>query len=574
MKENKMSDLEKLRHSTAHLLAAAVLKLWPKTKLGIGPVIEDGFYYDFDSDYIFTPEDFIIIEKTMKEIASKNSKFEKKLISIAEAKKQFKNDPYKLDLIKEFEKENKQLSFYKTGDFIDLCKGPHLESTKDIKFFKLLKLAAAYWRGDSNNKQLQRIYGTSFSTQKELDECLFLLEEAKKRDHRIIGKELGLFMFSETSPGMPYWLPNGLILYNELINFWREEHNKFNYKEIASPLLNKKELYEISGHWNHYKEHMFIADMGKNEIYCVKPMNCPNAMVVFKSMQVSYKDLPLRLSDTDRLHRYELSGTLNGLFRVRSFQQDDSHNFVSEDMINSEYKHIFEVCEKFYSIFNLQYYFRMGTRPEKFLGEIKTWDKAEKELKEILKESGKKFSILEGDGAFYGPKIDIIMKDTLNREWQMGTIQLDFQLPKRFDLKYTDKDGKDKTPIVIHRVIYGSLERFIGILIEHTIGKFPLWISPIQVCIITVADRHNEFANKLKLELVEQGIRVEVDCRTESIGKKVRDNQLQHINYIITIGDKEISTGELAVRTRDNKVTNIKKEQFIKELLDEIKNKK
>jgi len=559
MQDEKMLDLEKLRHSTAHLLAAAILKLWPNTKLGIGPVIEDGFYYDFDSDHIFSPEDFPKIEKTMKKLISGNYKFEKQLIDVSTAKKQFKDDPYKLDLIKEFEKENKQLSFYKTGDFIDLCRGPHIESTKDIKAFKLLKVAAAYWRGDSNNKQLQRIYGTSFFSQKELDEYIHMLEEAKKRDHRLIGKQLGLFMFHETSPGMPYWLPNGLILYNELVKFWRDEHTKLSYKEIASPLLNKKELYETSGHWSNY---------------CTKPMNCPNAMIVFKFMQVSYKDFPLRLSDTDRLHRYELSGTLNGLLRVRSFQQDDSHNFVSEDMIKSEYKHIFDVCEKFYNLFNLEYFFRMGTRPEKFLGDPKTWDKAEKTLKEILKESNKKFDILEGDGAFYGPKIDILMKDCLGREWQMGTIQLDFQLPQRFELKYTDKDGKDKTPIVIHRVIYGSLERFIGILIEHTAGKFPLWLSPVQVSIITVADRHIDFANKLRDELVNNNIRVEVDNRSESIGKKVRDQQAMKINYIITVGDREIASKELAIRDRENKVINITKECFIKNLLDEIKNKK
>ena len=398
----------------------------------------------------------------------------------------------------------------------------------------------------------------------------------KENDHRIIGQKLGLFMFNETSPGMPYWLPKGLIIYNELVKFWREEHTKAGYQETMTPLINKSELYKISGHWEHYKENMFISDLGSEGIYCVKPMNCPNAMIIFKSQTRSYKDLPLRLSDTDRLHRYELSGVLNGLLRVRSFQQDDSHNFISEEMIGSEYGEILKICEKFYSIFDLKYSFRLGTRPEKFLGSKETWDKAESALKAILKKSGKKFTIKEGDGAFYGPKVDIIMNDSLGREWQMGTIQLDFQLPQRFELKYTDKDGKDKTPVVIHRVIYGSLERFIGILLEHLSGALPVWLSPIQVRIINFTDRNMKAAEKALNELKKEipNLRIDSDFRSTTVSDKVRDAEMQKIPYIIVIGDKEEEKETLAVRARGKKPEfGVKIDNFIKELKEKIEKK-
>jgi threonyl-tRNA synthetase len=396
----------------------------------------------------------------------------------------------------------------------------------------------------------------------------------KENDHRILGQKLGLFMFNETAPGMPYWLPNGLILYNELIKFWREEHDKRGYKEIASPLMNKSELYKISGHWEHYKDAMFIAHTDENEDYCLKPMNCPNAMIVFKMQPRSYKELPLRLSDTDRLHRFEKSGTLNGLLRVRGFQQDDSHNFITEDMIESEYKEIFKICERFYSIFGLKYSFRLSTRPEGFLGEIETWNKAEAILKKILKESGKKFEVLEGDGAFYGPKVDIDMEDSMGRKWQTGTIQLDFQLPKRFELTYTDKDGKEKTPIVLHRVIYGSLERFIGVLVEHLNGRFPTWLAPIQVKVLSFTERNEKAAKKLFDELKEAGIRCELDTENGPVQGRFRDAELQKIPIIIMIGDKEEAAKTLAVR-RDGKVKfGVKKEDFLKELLEEIKERK
>ncbi|MDP3882336.1 MAG: threonine--tRNA ligase [Nanoarchaeota archaeon] len=395
----------------------------------------------------------------------------------------------------------------------------------------------------------------------------------KDNDHRIIGQKLGLFMFNESSPGCPYWLPNGVLVYNELLNFWREEHKKAGYHETMTPLVNKKELYDVSGHWHHYKENMFIADMGEDGTYCLKPMNCPNAMLIFKSQTRSYKDLPLRLSDADRLHRYELSGVLNGLLRVRSFQQDDSHNFITEDMIGSEYGEIFKICEKFYSIFSLEYTFRLGTRPEKFLGDPKTWDKAEKTLKDILKVSGKKFTIAEGDGAFYGPKVDILMKDSLGREWQMGTIQLDFQLPQRFGLKYVDKDGKDKIPVVIHRVIYGSLERFIGILLEHTNGALPLWLSPVQVRVIDFTERNTKYAQEIADEIKEAvpGLRIDSDFRNTTVSDKVRDAEMQKIPYTLVIGDKEEQAKTLAVRERGNKPKfGIKITDFVKDIKEKI----
>ena len=398
----------------------------------------------------------------------------------------------------------------------------------------------------------------------------------KENDHRIIGQKLGLFMFHETSPGMPYWLPHGLITYNELVNFWRIEHAKRGYQEIVTPLMNKSELYKISGHWDHYKGNMFIAHTDENEDYCLKPMNCPNAMLVFKMQQRSYKDLPLRFSDTDRLHRFERSGTLNGLLRVRSFQQDDSHNFITEEMIAKEYEEIFSICENFYSIFGLKYSFRLGTRPEKFMGEKATWNKAETTLKEILKKSGKKFAILEGDGAFYGPKVDILMKDSMDREWQMGTLQLDFQLPQRFGLKYTDKDGKEKTPIVIHRVIYGSLERFIGVLLEHTNGNLPTWLSPVQVKVLSFTDRNEKSAEKVLQKLKEAGIRAEADFTSTTVQDKVRTASMMKIPYIVTIGDKEEEKKTIAVKKRgeDKPKFGVKLEKFIEEVLDEIKSRR
>lgn len=553
-----------LRHSCAHLLAAAVLDLYPEAKPTIGPSIETGFYYDFD-DLKISEQDLEKIEQKMHQLVKEWAKFE-----LAEGKPA---NIYKQELVDELVKKGEKITYYKSGDFIDLCAGPHIEGNpKEIlKHFKLLKVAGAYWHGDEKNKMLTRIYGTAFPTKEELDKYLWQLAEAEKRDHRKIGRELELFMFHEAAPGMPYWLPKGVSIVNELIKFWREEHYARGYKEIISPLINKKELYLTSGHWEHYKEDMFISETEEGETYGLKPMNCPNAMVVFGSTTRSYRELPLRLGDTDTLHRNERSGTLNGLLRVREFKQDDAHIFVTEDQIKSEYKNVFDITERFYSVFGLEYRFRLGTRPEKFMGDVETWDRAEKELKEILEDSGKEFFVLEGDGAFYGPKVDIIMKDALGRDWQMGTIQLDFQIPKNFQLTYAAEDGTAKTPVVIHRVIYGSLERFIGIIIEHFSGAFPTWLSPVQVAILPIADRHLDYAKKVETELKEAGIRVELDERSEKLGAKIRDAQMQKNPYMIIIGDKELEAKKISVRKRDGSdLGSLPLDEFIKNIRIEI----
>ena len=574
MKEN--NQLEIMRHSCSHLLAMAVLKLFPKTKLGIGPAIENGFYYDFEFEKPIVEKDLEKIEKEMEKIKKENIKFEKKEITYKEAKIIFKNQPYKLELIEDLKKEkNNKFSIYKGDSFPDLCKGPHLNNTLEIGPFKLLSLAGAYWRGSEKNRMLTRIYGTCFENKKKLDSYLKIAEEIKKRDHKKIGPLLELFFLHETAPGMPYWLPKGLRILNELINFWREEHDKRGYQEIRAPLLNKKELYQTSGHWDHYQEEIFITQTKEEEFYGLKPMNCPNAMIVFKQKIRSYKNLPLRIANTDILHRNERSGTLNGLFRVREFSQDDAHIFVTKEQIKSEYKEILNITELFYSVFNLDYSFRLGTRPEKFLGDKKSWDKAEKELKEILEKSDKKYTILEGDGAFYGPKIDILMKDSLGREWQMGTIQLDFQIPKRFKIKYINKDGKEKTPVVIHRVIYGSFERFMGILIEHYGGSFPVWISPIQAIIIPITDKQDKYTQEIENELRKNKFKVEIDKRSETAGAKIRDAEIQKIPYMIIVGEKEVKSKNVNIRARGGKIIgNMKLDKFISLLKEDIDKKR
>jgi threonyl-tRNA synthetase len=514
----------------------------------------------------------------MRKLLPSWKEFSHREVSESEAKEIFKGNQYKLELINEIASKGEKITLYKCGKFEDLCRGGHVEhpsSEISPDSFKLSRTAGAYWRGDEKNTMLTRIYGLAFNTKIELDDYETMMLEAEKRDHKKLGREFGLYMFHETAPGMPYWLPKGLTVYNELVNFWRKEHAALGYQEIASPLVNKAELWKISGHWDHYKDDMFVANMGENEVYGIKPMNCPNAMIVFQSMQVSYKDLPLRLSDTDRLHRYERSGTLNGLLRCRSFQQDDSHNYISEDMIASEYEHIFAICKKFYGIFNLEYSFRLGTRPNEFLGEKSTWDKAENALREILEKSNKTYKVAEGDGAFYGPKIDILMKDSLGREWQMGTIQLDFQQPLRFGLEYTDKDGKKKTPVVIHRVIYGSLERFIGILVEHTAGNFPLWLSPVQVKIIPVSENQHGVALLLKEQLVAINIRADIDLSKDSFGKKIRNAKTEHIPYFIIIGDKDMAANKVTLESRDHgQIGQLSADEVIEKLKKEIADKK
>jgi threonyl-tRNA synthetase len=552
----ELSELEIMRHSTAHVMAAAVLQVFPEAKLGIGPAIENGFYYDFDLPRALVPEDLPVIESKMREIVAKNLNFERSEQPSQQVVDELKKGSqlYKAQMAENLQKAGATtLSSYKLGDFIDpLCAGPHVGSTKDVGAFKLVSIAGAYWLGDEKNKMLQRIYGVAFKTKQELVDYLNNLEEAKKRDHRKLGQELELFYFHETAPGMPYWLPKGVVIYNELVKFWRDEHYKRGYQEISSPLLNKKELYITSGHYEHYWEEMFTSETPEGESYALKAMNCPNAMLVFKMKSRSYRDLPLRLSDTDTLHRNEMSGVLNGLLRVREFRQDDAHIYVSADQIKEEYQRILEITELFYSIFGMSYSFRLGTRPEKFMGAKNLWDSAESTLKEILETSGKQYYIEEGDGAFYGPKVDILMTDVLGRPWQMGTIQLDFQQPLRFDLKYTDKDGSEKTPVAIHRVIYGSMERFIGILIEHTAGRFPVWLSPVQIRLVTVNQSDNivDYARSVVDAAKDLGLRAEVDESNESVGKKIRLAEADKVPYTVVIGEKEVEQHSTVPRVR------------------------
>lgn len=568
--------LGNLRHSTAHLLAAAVMELYPNAKNTIGPSIEEGFYYDFDfGETKLSSEDLPLIEQKMHEIISSWNSFERHEVSNEDALNEFSNNEYKKELINEFSNQGSQLTIYQSGKFRDLCRGGHVEKpNQEIKFFKLLSVAGAYWRGNEKNKMLTRIYGTAFETQEDLDNFINMRLEAEKRNHKKLGKELELFMFHETAPGLAYFLPKGVKIYNELVNYWRDEHEKYNYQEIFSPLLNKRELYETSGHWEHYQENMFLSQTKEEETYALKPMNCPNAMVVFGSKTRSYKELPLKLGDTDALHRFELSGTLNGLLRIREFRQDDAHIFIAEDQIRESFQELFEITEKFYSVFGLNYSFRLGTRPESFMGDPKLWDIAETQLKNILEESGKNFFILEGDGAFYGPKIDILMKDSLGRDWQMGTIQLDFQLPRRFDLKYTDKDGTEKTPVVIHRVIYGSFERFIGIITEHFAGSFPLWLSPTQVKVIPVSEKFEEYSLNILKKLKNNKIRAEIDVRNETLGARVRDAQNEKVPYMIIIGQKEVDENYITLRKRNSKdLEKMSIEEFLSSTTNKIAHK-
>jgi threonyl-tRNA synthetase len=558
-------DLARMRHSCAHVMAQAVLELFPGAKLGIGPAIADGFYYDFDLPRPLTPEDLERIELRMEEIKAAAYPFVRRVVTREEARELFRDQPYKLELIAEFPPDE-VITTYTHDGFTDLCRGPHVRDTSQIGFFKLLRVSGAYWRGDERRPQLQRIYGTSWPTREQLDAYLHRLEEAERRDHRRLGRELELFHFDPTAPGMPYWLPKGLKILNLLLDFWRQEHEKRGYQEIAAPLINDKSLWEVSGHWDHYRENMFLIQLDEHLTYGVKPMNCPNAMIVYNLKKRSYRDLPLRLSDCDILHRYERSGTLHGLLRVRKFQQDDAHIFVTEDQIEEEFARILEIAQLFYGIFGLRYTLRLGTRPADFMGDPETWDKAEAALQRILdRHAGPgNYLIGEGEGAFYGPKIDILMEDALGRQWQTGTIQLDFQLPRRFGCTYTDRDGTEKTPVVIHRVIYGSLERFIGILIEHFAGAFPVWLAPVQATIIPIADRHLPYAYRVRDRLRDAGLRVEVDDGDERMQAKIRSAQLQKIPYMLVVGDREVNEESLAVRLRTNEnIGSMSIERFI-----------
>lgn len=567
------------RHSLAHVLAKAVLKLFPDAKLTIGPAIADGLYYDFDVQTPFTAEDMKKIEKEMTAIINKGENFRKEIVSKTEALELFKNNKYKVELINELP-ENEEISIYYLGDdFVDLCRGPHVENATKLQNygFKVAKVNGAYWRGNEKNKMLQRIYVYAFKDKKKLSEYLNMLEEAKKRDHRKIGKEQELFFFDETAPGMAYWLPKGFTMLNTLIEYWREEHKKRGYQEFSGPQLNSSVLWKTSGHWDHYKEDMFVLEDADGKEQALKPMNCPNSIKIFDSKMRSYKDLPLRFSDVDVIHRNEKSGQLNGLFRVRMFRQDDSHNYVSEDQIASEIKSILEIADEMYGVFGLPYKLTLSTRPDDFMGEIETWNKAEADLKNVLNEicGEGNYRINEGDGAFYGPKIDIKMKDCLGREWQMGTIQLDFQLPGRFGLSYIDKDNEKKTPIMIHRAILGSFERFIGILTEHFAGVFPLWLCPVQVKVMNISDSSLGYAKEIEQKLLNSGIRAELDNRNEKIGYKIREAQLQKIPYMIIVGDNEVETKTISIRGRGNEnVSGLSIDAFVERINEEIKTKK
>ena len=565
------------RHTTSHIMAQAVKKLFPNAKLAIGPSIENGFYYDYDVEKPFSPEDLENIEKEMKKICDEDLKLERFTLPRDEALKLMKDldEPYKVELIEELP-EGEEISFYKQGDYVDLCAGPHLMSTGLVKAFKLTSSSGAYWRGKEKNKMLQRIYGTSFPKKSELDNYLALIEEAKKRDHRKLGKELELFFFDETAPGMAYWLPKGFTMMNVLIDFWRKEHKKYGYQEFSGPQLNSSSLWKTSGHWDHYKEDMFVLTDADGNEQALKPMNCPNSIKVYQTKMRSYKDLPLRFNDVDVIHRNEKSGQLNGLFRVRMFRQDDSHNYVREDQIGSEIKSILEVTKKLYSVFGLEYVLTLSTRPDDYMGEIETWNKAEADLKKVMNEicGGDNYRINEGDGAFYGPKIDIKMKDCLGREWQMGTVQLDFQLPQRFDLYYIDENGEKKTPIMIHRAIFGSFDRFIGIITEHFAGAFPTWLAPVQVKVLPIStEKHADYARKLVDELTDKGFRIEIDDRNEKIGYKIREAQLQKVPYMLVVGDKEIENNQVGVRSRkDGDIGAMSLSDFEEKLDREVRN--
>lgn len=567
------ANLEIIRHTTSHIMAQAVKRLYPDAKLAIGPAIENGFYYDFDNLDI-KQEDLEKIELEMKKIIKENLKIESFKLPRDEAIKlmESKGESYKVELINDLE-DGEEISFFKQGEYVDLCVGPHLLYTKAVKAFKLLNITGAYWRGNENNKMLTRIYGTAFDTKEALDEYLYVLEESKKRDHRKLGKELELFFFDESAPGMAYWLPKGMKMLNVLIDFWRKIHEERGYQEFSGPQLNSSSLWKTSGHWDHYKEDMFVLTDADGNEQALKPMNCPNSIKVYASKLRSYKDLPLRFSDIDVIHRNEKSGQLNGLFRVRMFRQDDSHNYITEEQISSEIKDIIEIAKNLYGIFGLEFKLTLSTRPDDYMGEIEVWNKAEADLKSVLDEicGENNYTVNEGDGAFYGPKIDIKMKDCLGREWQMGTVQLDFQLPMRFNISYIDKNGEKKTPILVHRAIFGSFERFIGILTEHYAGAFPLWLSPVQVKILSLSENEIEYANDIKKKLEKAGFRVEVDSSDEKIGYKIRQAQLEKLPYMIILGKNEVENNNISVRARNGeKIDGILLDEFISKLNKEV----
>ena len=547
-------ELKVIRHTTSHILAQAVQRLYPGTKLAIGPAIADGFYYDFDKEGGFVPEDLEKLEAEMKKIIKENLKLETFTKPRAEAIEYLrsKGEDYKVQLVEDLP-EDAPISFYKQGEFVDLCAGPHALYTKQVKAFKLLSIAGAYWRGDEKNKMLQRIYGTAFLSKEDLEKHLAVIEEAKKRDHRKLGREMGLFAIMEEGPGFPFFLPKGMVLRNSLLDYWREIHVREGYKEISTPIILNQSLWLQSGHWDHYKDNMYTTVID-DEPYCIKPMNCPGSVLVYRTKTHSYKDLPLKLAELGLVHRHERSGTLHGLMRVRCFTQDDSHIFITPEQITEQVSGVVGLIDEVYSKFGFTYHVELSTRPEDSMGSDEDWENATNGLITALKSCGLDYIVNEGDGAFYGPKIDFHLEDSIGRTWQCGTIQLDFQLPQRFEATYVGADGEKHRPIMIHRVLLGSVERFIGILIEHYAGKFPVWLAPVQVKVLSVSEKTFDYAEKVFEELQAAGIRAELDNRDEKIGYKIREAQLEKVPYMLVLGEKELNDGSVVtVRTRDGK---------------------
>ena len=560
-------------------MAAAVLEIFPKSQLGVGPSIEDGFYHDFDLSKTISPEDLPKIEKKMREMIKEDIPFKKTTQSIDQALKeaQSKKLEYRTKLIQDLKKEGeKEVSFYQTGDFINLCKGPHIKSTKEInlKAFKLTKLAGAYWKGDEKNKMLTRIYGIAFETEKELKEYLIQQEEAEKRNHVKLGQKLDLFSMHEEGPGFPFFHPKGIIIWNEIMKYWKEEHDQEGYGEITTPIILNKKLWEQSGHWDHYKENMYFTKIDKND-YAVKPMNCPGGILVYKSRPHSYREMPIKIAEVGLVHRHELSGTLNGLFRVRAFKQDDAHIYCLKNQIKDEVIKVIKLIDRLYKTYGLKYHMELSTRPKKSIGTTKMWQEAEKSLEDALKSIKADYKLNPGDGAFYGPKIDFHIKDAINRTWQCGTIQLDFAMPEKFKLEYISQKGEKDRPVMIHRTAYGGVERFLGILIEHYAGAFPTWLSPVQAQIIPISQKFNKYAEEVKKQLREEKIRIELNDSDETLGKKIREGQLQKIPYLLIVGEKEEKAQSVAVRDREKgDLGLVKIDQFIEKIKKEIEEKK
>ena len=563
-------------HTCSHIMAQAVKRLWPEVKLAIGPAIDEGWYYDFDAPFTFTPEHLAKIEAEMKKVCKERLPIVRSEKPRAEAiaYMQERNEPYKVELINDLP-EDAVISFYTQGDFTDLCAGPHLDHTGRVKHngFKLLNSCGAYWRGDSNRKMLQRIYGIAFQSKEELETYLQRIEEAKKRDHRRLGKELGLFMLTDYGPGFPFFLPKGMVLRNTLIDYWREVHKRYGYVEVSTPMILNRQLWEQSGHWDHYKNNMYTTVID-GEDYAIKPMNCPGGMLVYASEPHSYRDLPLRVGELGLVHRHELSGALHGLFRVRCFTQDDAHIFMTREQMESEIQNVVRLFDEVYNVFGLKYTVELSTMPEDHIGTVEEWEANQEILKKAITGMGKDYVINEGDGAFYGPKLDFHIEDCLGRTWQCGTIQLDSQLPERFNLEYTGEDGQKHRPVMIHRVVFGSIERFIGVITEHFAGAFPLWLTPVQVKVLPVTDRAHEYAKDLTQKLVDAGIRAEDDCRSEKLGYKIREAQMQKIPYMLVVGDRDMENGTVSVRTRKGEdLGAMTMDAFLSKCLSEIASK-